>query len=58
MQEFNVKIADKFVKAFLSRADFLGAGLAEYPALADAIAASLQSIRDNGMRAAIEKIIN
>lgn len=49
--------ADSFVQAFLSRADFWGEDLTEIPGLCDKAAGYLQSIRDNGARGAVEKLL-
>lgn len=49
--------ADTLVQAFLSRVDFWGENLAEIPGLCGKVAGYLQSIRDNGARAAVEKLL-
>lgn len=49
--------ADGFVLAFLEREDFWGENLAEIPGLCDKVSGYLQSIRDNGARAAAEIVI-
>ena len=46
----------EFVEAFLSREDFFGQNLNEIPGLTQALAAYLEDIRTNGMRAALCRI--
>lgn len=50
--------ANEFTSAFLARADFWGGDLTAVPGLAAAVAESLQSIYDNGIRGAMETLLN
>jgi len=48
--------AGEFVTALLKREDFWGEDLTKINGFADAVSGALQSIRDNGMRAAVESL--
>jgi len=50
--------APQIVQTFLARTDFWGEDLTEVPGLADAVAGALQSIRDNGMPGAVDKMLS
>ena len=50
------KESKAFVTAFLGREDFFGQDLNKVPGLTDAVADSLENIRQNGMRAALCRI--
>ncbi|MCL2253392.1 MAG: tagaturonate reductase [Lachnospiraceae bacterium] len=49
---------EKIVTAFLSRTDFWGEDLTKIPNFPQTVTASLQSIRDLGMRDAVVKLLN
>jgi len=49
--------SDTFVQAFLKRGDLWGEDLSIIPGLVEIVAGDLQYIRDNGMKAAIERVL-
>lgn len=51
------KEVSAFVAAFLGREDFFGQDLNQVPGLAGAVTAYLKDIRENGMRAALCRIL-
>jgi len=51
------KSSKDFVSAYLSREDFWGEDLTKVSGFVDAVAGALQSIRDNGMRSTVEKLV-
>lgn len=55
--ENSAKPTKEFVQAFLSNTNFFGEDLTQYAQLADAVAADLDAIKANGMRAAMENVI-
>lgn len=48
---------DMFVEAFLKREDFWGMDLSQIPGLTGVVSNNLQSIKDNGMRSAVEMLL-
>ena len=50
------KSAKEFAQSYLSRRDFFGEDMTAYEGLADAVAADIEEIRRNGMRAAVRSL--
>jgi len=51
------KPVHEFVTAFLSHKDFWGRNLTEIPGFVEKVSGSLKSIRDNGMRTAVDTLL-